>query len=41
MKITQIVIENFRPFYGIQSMDLTPAHDNPLIIVDADNESGK
>jgi DNA sulfur modification protein DndD len=41
MKIEQIIIENFGPFIGKQTIDLRTSDDAPLVVIYAENGRGK
>lgn len=41
MKITSLRLHNFRPYYGDVSLDLSPAHGNPLVLIEGENMTGK
>ena len=41
MKLSSIRLHNFRPYHGDQTLDLTPAENNTLIVIYGENTMGK
>jgi len=41
MKLERIIVNNFRPFYDHQELDLTVSDEKPLILIEAMNDVGK
>lgn len=41
MRIRKVVLHNFRPFYGSQSLELDTENEHSVVLVKADNDVGK
>lgn len=41
MRIKQLMLQNFRPFYGRHTLTLTTTNDKPLVLIKANNDVGK
>jgi DNA sulfur modification protein DndD len=41
MKIKKVTLQNFRPFYGTQTIDLDTDEAHPVVLIRADNDVGK
>jgi DNA sulfur modification protein DndD len=41
MKIKKVTLQNFRPFYGVQTLDLETEDTHPVVLIRADNDVGK
>jgi len=41
VKIKQLMLQNFRPFYGRHTLALTTTQDKPLVLIKANNDVGK
>lgn len=41
MRIKQLILQNFRPFYGRHTVVLTTTKDKPLVLIRANNDVGK
>jgi len=39
--MNKVILENFRPFYGMQELNIETSHEKPLILVKALNDVGK